>query len=972
MRACGVHASLRALAAAHPVSHRLPSANIHPGRVMQTSLVRLFVVVGALGLATADAVAGTATKVSVGNRHACAVTAAGGAVCWGDNTWNQLGDGTTTSRATPAPVSGLSSGVTAIAAGDTHTCALTSAGAVLCWGENSAGQVGDSTTTQRATPTPVNGLSSGVTAIAAGGAHSCAVAAGGALKCWGYNYYGQLGDTTKVDRLTPVAVSTLSTGVTAVSAGLYFTCALKTGGAMVCWGRNDYGQLGNNTVTDSASPVSVSSLSSGAAAIGTGSAHSCAVTTTGAMSCWGYNGVGQLGDTTKVAKRVPTAVSGMSAGVATVGLGQAHTCAVTTVGALKCWGDNQYGEIGDGTMTERVTPTQVSGLTSGIATVSGGGFETCALSTSGEIRCWGTNEFSQLGVGILVLARRTTPWPVTGLGSGLATVGAGARHTCGLTTTGAVKCWGSNQFGQLGDGSTFPVDRPVPATVSGLGSGVAAIAVGGYHACALTTGGAVKCWGQNVVGQLGDNSVVNRPTPVQVSGLTTGVAAITAGDSHTCALTTAGAVKCWGANWYGQIGDNTTTDKRVPTQVSGMTSGVAGVSVWGYHTCAKTTAGAAKCWGYNSMGQLGDNSTTQRPTPTQVYGLTTGVLAVAAGWEHSCALLSGGAVKCWGGNNQGQVGDGTSFNRWVPTAVSGLESGVASLAVGISHACAVTSGGGLWCWGMNAEAQLGDGTTTNRNAPTAVAGLASGVATASGGSQHTCAVTTDGAGLCWGWNDNGMLGDGMWKTILAPTMVYGLGGALSLSGIDPVTGPPGGGTSVRIAGSNMIDGATVTLGGVAATGVTVINPSEIAATTGAHAAGAVSVVVRNPDATEATLAAGFTYSGGASSPTFTDQPLVARTTPVKAVHVTELRGYVNDLRVRYGLSAFSWTNGALAQGVTPVRAIDVAELRTALEAAYVAATRTPPTYTDPTLTPGVTVVTATHIAELRAAVLALW
>jgi alpha-tubulin suppressor-like RCC1 family protein len=939
---------------------------------MHTHLVRLLVVAGVLGLATADAVAGTATKVSVGNRHACAVTAEGGAVCWGDNTWNQLGDGTATDRATPTAVSGLSSGVTAIAAGDTHTCALTSAGAVLCWGENSVGQVGDGSTTQRATPSPVTGLSSGVIAIAAGGAHSCAVKTAGALMCWGFNYYGQLGDTTKLDRLTPVPVSTLSSGVTAVSAGLYFTCAVKTGAAMVCWGRNEFGQLGNNSVTDRSSPTAVTGLSSSVAAIGTGSAHSCAMTTGGAMSCWGYNGVGQLGVGTKVDKLVPTPVTGMSAGVAAVGLGQAHTCAATTAGALKCWGDNQFGEIGDGTVTERLTATQVSGMTSGVATVSGGGLETCALATTGEIRCWGSNDHSQLGVGILAVRRRTTPWPIAGLGSGLSSVGIGWWHACGLTTTGAVKCWGDNQYGQLGDGTTSTIDRPVPALVPSLSSDVAAIAVGGYHACALTTGGAVKCWGQNAVGQLGDNSLVNRPTPVQVSGLTTGVAAITAGDSHTCALTTGGAVKCWGANWYGQIGDNTGTDRRVPTQVLGMTGGVASVSVCGYHTCANTTAGAAKCWGYNSVGQLGDGTATDRATPTPVNGLSGGVISIGAGGESSCALLTGGVVKCWGGNSLSQLGDGTTTNRPVPTLVSSLPTGVATLSVGSAHVCVITSGGGLSCWGSNSEGELGDGTTTNRAAPTAVTGLASGIAMVSGGGQQTCAVTTGGAGLCWGWTEDGVLGDGIRKTLVTPTLVCGLGGTVSLAAIDPATGPAAGGTPVRITGAYMVEGATVTLGGVAATGVTVIYPSEIAATTGAHPAGAVSVVVRNPDATEATLAGVFTYTGGTAAPTFTDDPLAARSTVVKAGHIAELRGYVNDLRVRHSLSAFAWTNAVLAQGSTPVRALDVAELRTALAEAYAAAGRTAPTYTDPTLTPGVTVVTAAHIVELRAAVLALW
>jgi len=693
--------------------------------------------------------------VATGGNHTCALTSSGGVKCWGAGKFNQRGDGVTTDRGTPVDVVGLGSGIAAIAAGENHTCALTSGGGIKCWGQNLYGQLGNGIVIGYSAPVDVVGLGSGVVAVAAGRRHTCALTSGGAVKCWGYNGSGELGDGTTTSSSTPVDVSGLGSGVVAITVGEDHSCALTSGGGVKCWGDNLYGQLGDGTTNDRHTPVDVVGLGSGVAAIVANEDHTCALTSGGGVKCWGDNKYGQVGDGTTTDRDTPVDVTGLGSGVAAIAPGGNHTCALTSGGGVKCWGDNGYGQLGDGTMTDRSTPVDVTGLGSGVAAIAGGRKHTCALM-SGGIKCWGYNLYGQLGNG--VIGYHTTPTDVVGLGSGVATVAAGTVHTCALTSDGAVKCWGDNRYGQLGDGTT--TDRSTPVDVVGLGSGVTAIAAGGYHTCALTSGGGVKCWGDNKYGQLGDGTTSDHTTPVDVSGLGSGVVAIAAGDDHTCAVTSGGGVKCWGYNYFGQLGDGTTTGHATPVDVSGLSSGVVAVTAGTVHTCALTSSGAVKCWGDNGYGQLGDGTTNDHHTPADVSGLSSDIAAIAAGSRHTCALTSGGAAKCWGDNGYGQLGNGATNYRTTPVDVVGLGSGVVAVAAGGEHTCALTDGGAVKCWGNNDYGQLGDGTLWFRTKPTDVVGLGSGVAAVSAGMRHTCALMSSGGVKCWGDNRHGQLGDG--------------------------------------------------------------------------------------------------------------------------------------------------------------------------------------------------------------------
>lgn len=370
------------------------------------------------------------------------------------------------------------------------------------------------------------------------------------------------------------------------------------------------------------------------------------------------------------------------------------------------------------------------------SSISTGGTHTCAVTASGGARCWGSNSFGKLGVG--PAGDQTTPVPVSGLSSGVAAIAAGTNHTCALTESGAVLCWGANGFGELGDGTT--IDRNVPVAVSGLSGGVKAIAAGGYHSCAVLTTGAVRCWGRNVYGAIGDGTTTDRHGPVAVAGLAD-IQAVTTGLFHSCAMTDTGAASCWGSNSRGQIGDGTTTDRYRPVPVSGLSSGVADIVAGRGHTCAVTGTGAARCWGYNNMGQIGDGTTTERHAPVLVSGLTSGVTAVTGGDYHSCAVIGNGDARCWGYNGVGNLGDGTIVNRETPVAVSPGASGAVDIVAGSNHTCALTKTGAARCWGYNNSGQIGDGTITDRETPVAVDGYAAaGLLVSAGASFSTSAL----------------------------------------------------------------------------------------------------------------------------------------------------------------------------------------------------------------------------------------
>jgi large repetitive protein len=368
----------------------------------------------------------------------------------------------------------------------------------------------------------------------------------------------------------------------------------------------------------------------------------------------------------------------------TIAAGVAHTCVVTSAGGVLCWGSNEYGQLGNGETANSTTPVSVAGLSTDVVSIAAGSNSTCALTSAGDVWCWGDNAAGQLGNGSFT----ASSLPVKALGTtgdtplnGVIAIAAGESHACAVTSSGAALCWGDNSNGQLGNGGE--IGSSVPVIVSGLSTGVATIAAGSDFTCAVLTDTKAFCWGEGSNGQLGNGSTASVATPVAVldstgKTLLNGVVAISAGFENTCALTDSGTAFCWGANGSGQLGSGSVNSQsNIPVQVMDSTGQsalnvVVAISGGLDNNCAVTSTGAALCWGRNDFGQLGIGNTTNTSAPAPVFGLTSGVAAIAAGYHHSCAVTSTAAAQCWGFNLNGQLASGSTSSSLSPTEAVGV------------------------------------------------------------------------------------------------------------------------------------------------------------------------------------------------------------------------------------------------------------------------------------------------------------
>lgn len=520
-------------------------------------------------------------QVDAGERHTCAVDDVGRVWCWGEGDNGRLGLGNTTDRVQPFQVT-LPGGATAVqvSAGTLHTCAVTTDGRVFCWGSPLDGRLGDGVVIfDQLTPIQASGIAHAVS-VSAGHDHTCARIKDGTTytdRCWGNNFTGELGDGTDTSRAIGMPISMncgWTHGANAMSGGVFHSCSTMTGATddrAMCWGENEYGQLGGGDYEYRLTPWPVAGTT-GAQLAGAGATHSCSLTADNRVRCWGDNLSGQLGDNTINFSLTPVLVSDVALYVH-VATGSYHSCGITVAGAVKCWGNNGYGQIGDNSLWNRLVPTTVMGLPGPAISISLGHEHSCAVVQNGadrQVYCWGRGLYGQLGHNLPF-----DSWIAVRAGTinDAYKVAAGRNHTCATTSGGAVWCWGRSESGQLGynslSASWVPV-QVIDQTNTPIVAPFASIAAGRWHSCVAPIGATQQaaCWGDNTYGQLGNGSFLINPRS-QVLPSMTFVSSISTGGAHSCAKVSGGITMCWGANDSGQLGDGTLTNRDVPVRVGG-------------------------------------------------------------------------------------------------------------------------------------------------------------------------------------------------------------------------------------------------------------------------------------------------------------------------------------------------------------------------------------------------------------------
>jgi alpha-tubulin suppressor-like RCC1 family protein len=673
------------------------------------------------------AVGGLTDVVSLGayGFGTCAAKTDGTVWCWGQAPLN-AGMGSIVK--VPQQVPGLS-GVIALAGGEygtySHVCALQRAGTVKCWGSNASGELGDGTAllytgpgVNSTTPVSVTGLLD-AKHIAAGGQTSCAIKADGSVLCWGFGYDGQVGPGAPTsgsrDSHIPVAVPNVSNAVS-IAMSKDLSCAVLSDATVKCWGKN----FSNQSSSAATSVAGVGNV----AALTLGNKHACALKTDASVACWGqYNYAGAPAlQTTPVA--IVDASNAPLTNVLAVSSGLDHTCALKEDGSVFCWGLDDKGQLGDGLNVDRNTAGRVvdgqvvAQALQNSKTISAGDYHTCAIQATSKVACWGSNAGGQLGNG--TTNQYDQPVEVLGL-TGIVELGSGAYHTCALKNDGSVYCWGVGTNGQLGNGSN--VSSSTPIMISNFNNVKKLSNSKARSMCAVTNSGDVYCWGKS------ENTLIQNNIPTLVTGISD-VKSVSIGYYHRCALKNTGEIACWDHNGWSQSGQNYWVSTVNPTIINSSYTDFTSLSAGNAHTCAISTSAGLICWG---MTQSRATASYSNDMP-HVVTVPDGVKSVSSGATYTCSITNSSEVACWGDSDYNiywsTAWPGTLISSPIksntPIKLFGLNN-LAAVSTGMAHACVLKNTGSILCWGYGGNGQLGDGLRTNSINPVVVAGITSAV-----------------------------------------------------------------------------------------------------------------------------------------------------------------------------------------------------------------------------------------------------
>jgi len=697
--------------------------------------------------------------ISTSYDHNMVIKTTGRLFGWGGNGFREIGNNTSTNPImTPVSIAGAVKTFCKITTGYGYTVSITNRGRVWAWGDNSNGQLGDNSTTQRVTPVSVLGAVKTFCEISSGpaGQHVIAIDKNGRVWAWGNNNNGRLGDNSVTSRRTPVSVAGAIKTFCKIAASNNHSVAIDKNGRVWAWGANFNGQIGDNTIVSKNTPVSILGGVKTFCQIYAGQIHVIAIDKNGRLWSWGDNTNAQLGDNSITARRTPVSVLGTAKTFCQISAGVAHSVGIDRNGKIWCWGTNNNGQLGDGTQVSKRTPVSIYG-TKTFCRISAGLNHTIAVDSSGNVWSWGENISGVLGNNASLSKR--TPVSILGAVKTFCEINGGTTAVS-VDKNGRLWSWGDNGTNVLGINSGG--NRYTPVSVLGATKTFCKVAVGQNNASGLTYNGKIWAWGFGFFGTNGDNGGTNRSTPVAVGGATNNTYCHVAMSGHGMGITTTGRVWCWGNNQYGQVGVLTSvvgTRVFTPMAIIGTIKTFCKIAAGGNHSVAIDRYGKVWCWGYNGLGNLGNNSTIDSCSPVSVVETTAKTFCkIAGGSNHTLAIDKNGRAWGWGINSNGMLGNNSTINQCTPVSVCGTVKTFCEIAAGSQYSLAIDKNGKMWGWGSNSFGQIGDNSVSQFNTPVSIYGTKTfckvGINDASSTSY---AIDKNGRTWTWGSNDKGVL-----------------------------------------------------------------------------------------------------------------------------------------------------------------------------------------------------------------------